>query len=151
MRALAARRTSCRPGRTDLPIVYDVENVRDGGSFSSRRVVARQGGTVIFYLSSSFHSRRRASSTRTRCPTDVPTPEDCPTLSEVLSQASGRPASMWEQEWGVLEVRYVGDSRPRRHPGRPGAPGPGPGLDPDDGALADDPRLHQARSRTPAT
>ena len=29
-----------RPGRTDLPIVYDVESVRDGGSFSSRRVVA---------------------------------------------------------------------------------------------------------------
>ncbi len=42
-------------GRTDTPIVYDVEAVRDGGSFSSRRVVARQGGRVIFYLSSSFH------------------------------------------------------------------------------------------------
>ena len=46
-----------RPGRTDLPIVYDVESVRDGGSFSSRRAVARQGGEVIFYLSSSFHER----------------------------------------------------------------------------------------------
>ena len=43
------------PGRTDIAIVYDVEAVRDGGSFSSRRVVARQGGKVIFYLSSSFH------------------------------------------------------------------------------------------------
>ena len=40
-----------RPGRTDIPIVFDVETVRDGRSFSSRRVVARQGGTVIFYLS----------------------------------------------------------------------------------------------------
>ena len=45
----------CFAGRTDIPIVYDVEAVRDGGSFSSRRVVARQGGKVIFYLSSSFH------------------------------------------------------------------------------------------------
>src|SRR4051812_28153877 len=44
-----------RPGRIDVPLVYDVETVRDGGSFSSRRVVARQGGVVIFYLSSSFH------------------------------------------------------------------------------------------------
>ena len=44
-----------RPGRTDIPIVYDVETIRDGRSFSSRRVVARQGGAVIFYLSSSFH------------------------------------------------------------------------------------------------
>ena len=44
-----------RPGRPHVAIVYDVETVRDGGSFSSRRVVARQGGQVIFYLSSSFH------------------------------------------------------------------------------------------------
>ena len=43
------------PGRTDLPLVYDVEADRDGGSFSSRRVVARQAGRVIFYLSASFH------------------------------------------------------------------------------------------------
>ena len=45
-----------RPGRTDLPIVFDVENIRDGRSFSARRAVARQGGSVIFFASSSFHT-----------------------------------------------------------------------------------------------
>jgi acyl-CoA thioesterase-2 len=101
-----------RPGRTDVPIVYDVESVRDGGSFSSRRVVARQAGSVIFYLSSSFKEPEDGFEHRDAMPSGVPKPEDCPSLGEVLSKASGRPISLWEREWGVLDVRYVGDSRP---------------------------------------
>ncbi|HYI55578.1 MAG TPA: acyl-CoA thioesterase II [Microlunatus sp.] len=101
-----------RPGRTDLPIVFDVENIRDGRSFSARRAVARQGGAVIFFASSSFHTPEDGVEHEDAVPTDVPDPEDCPTLSEVLARASGRPASLWEQEWGALEVRYIGDSRP---------------------------------------
>jgi acyl-CoA thioesterase-2 len=110
------------PGRTDIPIVYDVESVRDGGSFSSRRVVARQGGKVIFYLSSSFHEMEEGFEHLDPAPGDVPPPEECPTLGEVLFRASGRPISFWEREWGALDVRYVGDSRPggslvnARHP-----------------------------------
>ncbi len=100
------------PGRTDIPIVYDVEAVRDGGSFSSRRVVARQGGRVIFYLSSSFHEVEEGFEHVDPIPGDVPPPEDCPRLAEVMARASGRSASFWEREWGVLDVRYVGDSRP---------------------------------------
>jgi acyl-CoA thioesterase II len=133
-----------RPGRTDVPIVYDVESVRDGGSFSSRRVVARQAGSVIFYLSSSFHEQEVGYEHRDAAPAGVPAPDDCPTLGEVLSKASGRPISLWEKEWGVLDVRYVGDSRAG-----------GSLADPDHPALArvwvrtnaplpDDPRLHQA-------
>ena len=112
------------PGRTDIPIVYDVEAVRDGGSFSSRRVVARQGGKVIFYLSSSFHEMEEGFDHLDPVPEDVPPPEECPTLGEVLFKATGRPISFWEREWGALDVRYVGDSRPggalvnARHPAR---------------------------------
>ena len=84
------------PGRTDIPIV-DVEAMRDGGSFSSRRVVARQGGKVIFYLSSSF-TVEDGFEHLDPLPEDVPPPEQCPKLSEVLSKASGRPISFWEQE-----------------------------------------------------
>ena len=80
------------PGRTDIPIVYDVEAVRDGGSFSSRRVVARQGGKVIFYMSSSFHEMEEGFDHLDPVPEDVPPPEDCPTLGEVLFKATGRPA-----------------------------------------------------------
>ena len=112
------------PGRVDIPIVYDVELVRDGGSFSSRRVVARQGGQVIFYLSASFHRGEPGFDHADPVPDDVPAPEDCPRMSEVLAAASGRDRGLWEHEWGALDVRYVGDSRPgggldaERHPAR---------------------------------
>ncbi|PKF49295.1 acyl-CoA thioesterase II [Enterovibrio nigricans] len=44
-----------RPGDPEKPIVYDVENLRDGGSFSTRRVKAIQYGQPIFYLTASYH------------------------------------------------------------------------------------------------
>ncbi|MGH3657725.1 MAG: acyl-CoA thioesterase, partial [Micromonosporaceae bacterium] len=44
-----------RPGDSNHPIVYTVENVRDGRSFSVRRTVAVQHGKPIFFLSASFH------------------------------------------------------------------------------------------------
>ncbi|HJY44887.1 MAG TPA: acyl-CoA thioesterase II [Propionibacteriaceae bacterium] len=131
-------------GRTDLPMVYDVEAVRNGGSFSSRRVVARQGGKVIFYLSSSFHELENGFEHLDPMPEDVPPPEQCPKLSEVLFKASGRPISFWESEWGALDVRYVGDSRSggalanARHPARARV------WVRADGTLPDDRRLHQA-------
>ena len=102
-----------RPGRTDIPIVYDVETVRDGGSFSSRRVVARQGGQVIFYLSSSFHEIESGFEHEDPWPGEVPGPDECPRLCGGARQA--RPAGRrpyGRREWGVLDVRYVGDSRP---------------------------------------
>ena len=45
-----------RPGDATRPIVYDVENIRDGGSISTRRVKAIQNGKRIFFLTASFHS-----------------------------------------------------------------------------------------------
>jgi acyl-CoA thioesterase-2 len=42
------------PGNTQLPIDYEVERLRDGGSFSARRVVAMQDGKRIFAMSVSF-------------------------------------------------------------------------------------------------
>ncbi|MCO7226770.1 acyl-CoA thioesterase II [Pleionea sp. CnH1-48] len=43
------------PGDSSKPIVYDVENVRDGGSISTRRVKAIQNGRSIFFMTASFH------------------------------------------------------------------------------------------------
>lgn len=101
-----------RPGRTDQPIIYDVELVRDGGSFSARRAVARQHGQVIFFLSASFHTDEPGFDHQDGLPEGVPAPEDCPTLQQVLEQVSGRRAAAMDAEWGALEVRYAGDSRP---------------------------------------
>src|SRR5256885_15109922 len=44
-----------RPGDPDVPILYDVDRIRDGKSFTTRRVVAIQHGRAIFNLSASFH------------------------------------------------------------------------------------------------
>lgn len=44
-----------RPGRPGVPIVYQVERVRDGRSFTTRRVTAVQQGRTIFNLTASFH------------------------------------------------------------------------------------------------
>ena len=42
------------PGDVGRPIVYDVDRIRDGGSFTTRRVVALQKGQPIFNLAASF-------------------------------------------------------------------------------------------------
>ncbi len=43
-----------RPGDPSVPIVYEVDRIRDGGSFTTRRVVAIQHGKAIFSMSASF-------------------------------------------------------------------------------------------------
>lgn len=101
-----------RPGRTSSPIIYDVESSRDGGSFSTRRVRARQGGSVIFTMSASFHISEPGLEHQDPVPRDLPSPQDCPRLADVMAKLSGRPASSWLQEWGALDIRYIGDSRP---------------------------------------
>lgn len=132
------------PGRTDIPIVYDVEQVRDGRSFSSRRVVARQGGKTIFYLSASYQVTEEGFEHQDPMPTDVPGPDDCPRYVEVLAGLTGREPAVWQREYGALDVRFAGDSRPGgtladpRHPARARV------WVRVDGRLPDDPRIHQA-------
>lgn len=132
------------PGRTDISMVYDVEAVRDGRSFSSRRVVARQGGKVIFYLSASFHVAEDGFDHLDPMPDGIPAPDECPQLSEVLAKASGRSSSFWDREWGVLDVRYVGDSRPGGSLEDPQHPARARVWVKTDGRLPDDRRIHQA-------
>lgn len=100
-----------RSGDTAVPIVYDVERTRDGSSFSTRRVVARQHGQSIFYLSASFQREEAGFDHQDVRPEAAP-PEQCPTLAEVLERTSGRSSDAWAEEWSALDVRYAGDSRP---------------------------------------
>jgi acyl-CoA thioesterase-2 len=50
-----------RPGTPEEPIRFEVERLRDGGSFSTRHVVARQSSGAILTMSSSFHSHEDAA------------------------------------------------------------------------------------------
>lgn len=100
-----------RPGDTAVPIIYDVERIRDGRSFWTRRVVARQHGTSIFYLTASFQVAEPGFDHQDRMP-DVPDADECPPLADVLREASGGTGGHdWEREWAALDVRYAGDSR----------------------------------------
>ncbi|MCG7537856.1 acyl-CoA thioesterase II [Pseudoalteromonas sp. OOF1S-7] len=63
-----------RPGDASKPIVYDVENIRDGRSFSTRRVSAIQYGKPIFYMTASFQGDEPGLSHQSEMP-DVPGPE----------------------------------------------------------------------------
>lgn len=71
-------------GDSSKPIVYQVERVRDGRSFSTRRCVAIQNGEVIFFLSASFHIEEEGFSHQAPMPQNVPHPDTLPSLSEVV-------------------------------------------------------------------
>lgn len=63
-------------GKLDEPIYYHVENLRNGGSFSTRRVTAKQGETVIFIMAASFHREEKGFEHQIEMPTNLAAPED---------------------------------------------------------------------------
>lgn len=71
-----------RPGDPTIPIVYEVERIRDGRSFTTRRVVAIQHGQAIFHLSASFHGPEQGLEHQNAAPADLPEPESLPTFQE---------------------------------------------------------------------
>jgi len=100
-----------RPGDVKVPIVYDVDPLRDGRSFVTRRVVARQHGRPIYFQTASYQKHEEGFEHQDAMP-DVPPPEECPTLSELFGRQSQMQSDRWEREWAVLDVRWAGDSRP---------------------------------------
>ncbi len=70
-----------RPGDVSKPIVYDVDRIRDGQSFTTRRVVAIQSGRPIFNLASSFQVREDGFNHQDPMPS-APDPESLPTEQE---------------------------------------------------------------------
>ena len=100
-----------RPGDTAVPIVYDVERIRDGRSFSTRRVVARQHGRQIYFMTVSFQLPEQGFEHQDRMP-EVPSPEESLDMGEVFRRQSRDHADEWVAEWAALELRAIGDSRP---------------------------------------
>lgn len=96
-----------RPGSTSGPIDYEVTRTRDGRGFSTRRVVAKQGDAEIFVMSGSFKSTEVGLEHQSPPRQPPISPERCPRLSEVLARRSKAAQKHWDDEWGVLDVRYV--------------------------------------------
>src|SRR5205823_3492960 len=116
-----------RPGDPSIPILYEVDRIRDGKSFTTRRVVAIQHGRAIFNLSASFHA-------------DVPAPERPPTFQErmapyrdLLGDFLDRPRPM--------DARHITKTPLERAAGEP-LPARQQLWIKADGSLPDDPLLH---------
>jgi acyl-CoA thioesterase-2 len=106
------------PGDVGAPIVYQVDRIRDGRSFSARRVQAIQHGRPILSMIASFQQPEPGLEHAAPAP-DVPPPEalaapDDPSdrLPEVASGRPGRPAP---RHPGAIEFRPV-EARPGREP-----------------------------------
>ncbi|AIN18292.1 MULTISPECIES: acyl-CoA thioesterase II [Yersinia] len=74
-----------RPGDSSKPIIYDVETLRDGNSFSARRISAIQNGKPIFYMTASFQSQENGFEHQNTMP-DVPPPEGLMSETEIARQ-----------------------------------------------------------------
>ena len=73
-------------GDLELPITYDVSIIRDGGSFSVRRVTAVQNDKIIFILSASFQKKEEGHSHQIKMNDTIKQPEELMSWTEVLEQ-----------------------------------------------------------------
>jgi len=101
------------PGDPTIPIIYEVERTRDGGSFSTRRIKAIQHGRTMFAMSASFHKSEEGYEHQAAMP-QVPPPEDLPSAATLMSKLLDRlPESMrsyWQRE-RPFDMRPVDISR----------------------------------------
>ena len=74
------------PGHLEIPITFNVNIVRDGGSFSVRRVTAEQNGVIIFILSASFHKKEEGYEHQIEMKTGIKPPEDLMSWTDILHQ-----------------------------------------------------------------
>ena len=131
------------PGDPKVPIIYDVERIRDGRSFTTRRVKAIQHGQPIFTLSASFHIDEPGLSHQMAMP-DVPKPDQLPTESDIRERVMPLmpdPVRAYFERERPIELRPVEFKRYMTRDG----------LEPyfnvwirATGTLPDDPAIHQA-------
>ncbi|MGW0997574.1 acyl-CoA thioesterase [Streptomyces sp. NPDC002520] len=96
-----------RPGDPGAPIVYEVDRIRDGRSFTTRRVVAVQHGKPIFHLSASFQADEEGLEHQAPMP-PAPDPETLPTSPERLRRYGHLDPMVVEK---ILEAREAIDLR----------------------------------------
>lgn len=98
------------PGASDIPVIYDVELTRDGGSFSTRRVVARQRARTIFHMEVSFHKQESGFEHDIELDADVPDPDELPSVRELAERFADRMpprAQALAKERAIIELKPV--------------------------------------------
>ncbi|MFD7514494.1 acyl-CoA thioesterase [Streptomyces niveus] len=133
-----------RAGDPGAPIVYTVDRIRDGRSFTTRRVVAVQHGQPIFHLSASFQTYEDGLEHQAAMP-PAPDPESLPTAAELLPRHADRfvdPSVVDRllETRAAVDLRYV-DAPPYATAGQVREPRSQVWFR-TAGKLADDPLLH---------
>lgn len=98
-----------RPGDTRVPIIYQVERIRDGRSFETRRVVARQHGREIYSQTTSFQKFEDGYDHRDQMP-PVGEPSQGLSLADLAAARSEEELRQWQNEWAGLDIRHMGMS-----------------------------------------
>ena len=127
-----------RPGDPTAPILYEVDRIRDGRSFTTRRVVAIQHGRAIFNLQASFHVNETGPDHQIPMPDDVPDPDALPDFKTRMEPYKERMGE-WYDRPRPIDIRYI-DSDPFSRQGNP-AGGQRVWMRAA-GQLPDDPTLH---------
>ncbi|MEU9860514.1 acyl-CoA thioesterase II [Streptomyces sp. NPDC047971] len=129
-----------RAGDPGAPIVYAVDRIRDGRSFTTRRVVAVQHGQPIFHFSASFQAYEEGLEHQYDMPA-APDPESLPTAAEMLPRhLPADVAARLVEARAAVDLRYA-DVPPWGSVGEPREPRSQVWFR-TNGKLADDPLLH---------
>jgi acyl-CoA thioesterase II len=102
-----------RPGDPAVPILYEVDRIRDGKSFTTRRVVAIQHGQVIFNLQASFHRPEPGLDHQMPIPIDLPDPESLPDFKTRMEPYREQMGTWYEQS-RPIDMRYIDGMRVQR-------------------------------------
>ena len=96
-----------RPGDPRTPILYEVDRIRDGKSFSTRRVVAIQHGRAIYNMQASFHTDEVSLEHQIEMP-EVPGPETIATLADRVKNEYGD-IDEWFKRQHPIDQRFIGE------------------------------------------
>jgi len=106
-----------RPGDPTVPILFEVDRLRDGRSFSTRRVVAIQHGRAIFNLQAGFHGEEAGPDHQLAMPGGLPDPESLPDWHARMAPYKDQLGEQYERA-RPIDVRYV-DGDPLSRKGTP--------------------------------
>jgi acyl-CoA thioesterase-2 len=99
-----------RPGDPNVPILYEVDRIRDGKSFTTRRVIAIQHGKAIFNLQASFQIFEKGLENHIQMPKDLPPAESLPDFKERMTPYKEQIGD-WFDHPRPIDLRYI-DSDP---------------------------------------
>jgi acyl-CoA thioesterase II len=95
-----------RPGDANQPITFGVQRLRDGRSFSARRVHAYQDGLPILSMIASFQDPDEGMDHESQMPAGIPDPESLPSTAELLGKFDHPVAQHWAYE-RPFDIRHV--------------------------------------------